>query len=124
MRLSQAVSEAKDVKVTFAGGATLAVTYRPLSYTVREMDAARADAENTDRIIDTMKRLIVRWDLTDDDDRPIALDFPYDEVDGKQVPSPDDPLRDIPTNVFTEILTAIAEDAKPSGEASRGSAAR
>jgi hypothetical protein len=125
MKLSQATAKERDLPggVQF-GEEALQVTYRPLTYTVREMDAMK-DSQDTNRIIETVKRLIVRWDLTDNDETPIPIDHPMvEDEDGKLVPADDDPLRDIPTHIFSEILRAVNEDQQPDPEASRRSRGR
>lgn len=120
MKLSQAGAKAKTIPVEFEGGAVLEVTYKPLTYTVNEMDAMRGETDPS-RIIETVKRLVTKWDLTDDAEVPIPLDHPVDE-DGK--PAKDDPLRDVPTHIFGEIIRAVGEDQQPDPEASRRSRGR
>ncbi len=101
MRISQAVAEEKPLAVDFKG-ATLNVVYRPLTYTVREMDAL-GESKDTERIIKTMLRLLVSWDLTDENDTPVPIET--------------EPLRDVPTHIFTGIIKAVGKDQAPDPEA-------
>lgn len=123
MRISEADTEAKDIDVQF-GKATLHVTYKPLTYTVREMDAL-AGSRDAGQIIETMKRLVVAWDLDDKQGNRVPLDHPMDDVmqedgsgpSGRKRPADDDPLRDVPSHIFTGIIQAVGKDQTPSGEA-------
>jgi hypothetical protein len=101
MRMSQATSKARTIPVAFEGG-DLTVTYRPASYTVRELDELQADSKNTKRIVDSMLRTLVSWDLTDDDDNAIPLEV--------------EPLMDVPTSIFVEIMKAMQADQAPDAE--------
>lgn len=114
MKLSAAVSPARPVTVHFDGD-DLHVEYRPTSYTPAEVVAlqeatpttgkrmsAAAQREALDRTIETMLRLIVSWDLEDED--------------GRTIPLTREALRDVPLNVFHEVQRAIAED-QAAGEA-------
>lgn len=116
MKISQATAKPKPLEVTF-GEAKLNVQYKPLTYTVREMDELQ-DSKDVKQIVSTMKRLVVSWDLTDDDEQPVALDYMLNEDESVNVA---DPLLDIPSHIFTGILKAVAEDQKPSGEAGKPS---
>lgn len=126
MRISEALSEAVDIVVPFANGVKLNVTYRPMSYTIAELDKLAAEAvrrqDETDeefkerkkaaneRIIDMVQNVLVAWDLTDE--KEVAVDFTNRETMREQVP----------INVFTGILHAIRKN-QSSGEAERPSAA-
>ena len=113
MRISQALSRARDIKVEFEE-ATLHVTYRPVSYTLEEMDRLQADTTETggtkeqrsariDRVAGTISRLVVSWDLTDEEDRPIN-------------PSDIETLRNVPFNIISEVIQAVRRD-QQAGEA-------
>lgn len=126
MRVSEALSEAVDIIVPFANDVKLNVTYRPMSYTIAELDKLAAEAvkreEETEeefkerrkkaneRIIDMLQNVLVAWDLTDNND--VVLDFSSREVMRESVP----------LNVMTGILHAIRKN-QSSGEAERPSAA-
>jgi len=113
MRISDALSPARELTVPFQS-AELHVTYRPISYTMEQLDEIQAKTEETggsaeerrarlDRVLDIMTRLVVSWDLTDDEDVVIN-------------PENRDAMRKIPMNVFTEILAAVRKD-QSAGEA-------
>ncbi len=107
MRMSQATVPARTMAVHFDGG-DLTVEYRPASYTVRELDALQEDSKNTKRIVESMLRTLVSWDLTDEADRPVPLQT--------------EPLMDVPTPVFVQIMKAMQVD-QSAGEADAPSAA-
>lgn len=126
MRISEALSEAVDIVVPFANNVNLNVTYRPMSYTVAQLDKLAAETVKregetddefkerrkaaNERIIDMVQNVLVAWDLTDESD--VAIDFRDREVMREKVP----------TNVFTGILHAIRRH-QSSGEAEKPSAA-
>lgn len=118
MRISEAVAETAEIEVPF-GPHVLHVTYRPLTYTVAQMDEMAKDEKNTRRIIDTIKRLVVQWDLEQDDlvDESgkgvlVPLDHPEDEYET-------DPLRDVGTHIFTKILKAVGQHQAADAEGKR-----
>ena len=96
------------------GETTLTVEYRPLSYTVKEMRKI-VDSKDPAMIVDSIKRLVTKWDL-EDADGVVPLDHPLDD-DGKV--REDDPLLEIPTNIFTGIMKAVQADQSVPGEAGR-----
>lgn len=117
MRISEALSPARDIEVRFEA-AVLNVTYRPMSYTLEEID--RLEAEVTQKggsaeqrkarlesLLDSIGRLVVSWDLTHDDESMID-------------PKDKDALRKVPSNVFTEIIKTVNADQRV-GEAERPS---
>lgn len=115
MRLSDAKSHAREIIVSFEGG-DLHVSYRPMSYTVEELDRLGDDAAVKDmsaeerkarigRIIEMITQVVASWDLTEDDG-----ETPIDPADTVR-------LRSVPINVFTEILAAIRKDQRPDPEA-------
>jgi hypothetical protein len=126
MRISDALSEAVDIVVPFANGAKLNVTYRPVSYTIEQLDklaeeTVRREGETdeefkerrrkaTERIIDMVQNVLVAWDLTDNNE--VVIDFNSREEMRTQVP----------LNVMTGILAEIRKT-QSSGEAGRPSAA-
>ncbi len=116
-KISDLRAKPKALEVPF-GEVPLNVEYLPLSYTVREMELI-SESKDAKQIVDTMKRLVHSWDL-EDDNGIVKTDHPRDEDGNVQN---DDPLMDIPTHIFTEILKRVAEDQKPSGEAGRPSRA-
>lgn len=116
MRISEALSKARDIQVEFES-ATLNVTYRPISYTYAEMEAMSAASAPLDenaskeeqsarlrRVIDITKKVVVAWDL--EDEEGITID-----------PQNEDALRQVPMNVFGEIMKTIRRDQAVSGEA-------
>lgn len=102
MKISQATAVEKALPVPF-GDATLNVSYRPLTYTVTELEKMETGDAKAAQIIDSMLRLLVSWDLTDEFDQPVPLTA--------------DALREIPTHIFTGIMQAVGKDQTPSGEA-------
>lgn len=114
MRISDAKSESRDVAVRFETG-DLNVTYRPISYTINE--AERLTSESSDlakatpeqraakmsQLATTISNLVVAWDL--EDDEGVTID-----------PQNAEALRDVPMNIFNEVIRAINEDQKPSGK--------
>lgn len=117
MRISDAVSKARDIEVEFDGGAILQVSYRPASYTAAEAERLQIDEDSgkkatpeekrarITRILEMIGELVSSWNLLDDDDTPID-------------PTDIETLRaKVPLNVFTEVIRAISEDQRPEGEA-------
>lgn len=102
MKISQATAEVKTCEAKF-GEATLHFEYRPLTYTVEEMERMQEGTPRAGAIVDSMLKLLVSWDLTDDDEQPIPLD--------------EDALRKVPSHIFTGIMQAVGKDQTPSGEA-------
>ncbi len=102
MKISQATAEEKPLAVKF-GEATLNVVYRPLTYTVTELEKMEAGDARAAQVVDSMLRLLVSWDLTDEDENPVPLT--------------EEALREVPTHIFTGIMQAVGKDQTPSGEA-------
>lgn len=118
MRLSQAIAKKRDLVVHF-DGADLKVVYRPLSYTPRQMDEMAAEASASEgrpsrRILETMQKLLITWDLTDEHEVLIPIEGDIDAKDesGKYT----HPLYDVPSNVFVAIIGAANEDQQPGGQ--------
>jgi len=106
MRVSQAKSKAVDLEVVFEEG-TLQVSYRPISYSLNELDEMQAESVKTGgtqderkarmlRITTMISRMVVSWDLEDDNGEPID-------------PTNIEALQNIPSNIFTEIIQAVKE---------------
>jgi hypothetical protein len=109
MRLSDARAAARELKVQFPHG-VLHVTYRPPSYTLEQADAlANASQRDVRKAAEIISQLLEAWDLTHDDDTPIALD-------------PESIARFVPSDILGEIAKAIREDQSP-GEAGASSVA-
>lgn len=112
MRLSQATSKARPLTVPFEGG-DLSVQYRPASYTVAELDELQANTRDTKRIVESMLRTLVSWDLeydegqVDDEGQPLEGVIPLTTKALTQY---------VPTSVFVEIMRTMQEDQQP-GEA-------
>ena len=100
MRISDAISPDTDLDVAF-GAQTLKVRYRPPSYTVAELETLVAEAatRGTDpmKIVDSMRRLLVSWDLVKDDDTPVDI-------------ASDEDMRNVPTSIFIGIIRAVNAD--------------
>lgn len=115
MRISDAKSTSRDLAVHFESG-DLNITYRPISYTINEAERLTSDAADLTsaspeqraakmgQLAKTISNLVVAWDL--EDDNGITID-----------PQNIDALRDVPMNIFNEVITAINKDQRPSGEA-------
>lgn len=75
-RLSELLGDSASAVIDFPG-ASIHVTYRPSVYTrefesqLSQIDQSTPDDEARDRCDDLLSRLIVDWDLTDEDDEPI-----------------------------------------------------
>lgn len=111
LRLSSATSKARSLVVPFEGG-DLSVSYRPASYTVAELDALQADARNTARIVESMLRTLVSWDLEYDEDSA-----PEPALVGTVIPLETEALTvTVPTSVFVEVMRKMQED-QQAGEA-------
>lgn len=111
LRLSSATAPSRDITVTFEGG-DLQVAYRPASYTVAELDALQADTKNTARIVESMLRTLVSWDLEYDEDSA-----PTPEQVGQVIPLETEPLtQTVPTSVFVVIMRAMQEDQSAGAE--------
>lgn len=111
MRISEALSPTRDIVVSFTG-ASLNVTYRPVSYSVEALDALAAESTDekrakASRIIEMIQNMVVAWDLEGDDE--VAIDVADTER-----------LRKLPMNIFTAILQAVKKD-QSEGEAERPS---
>lgn len=130
MRINEAFEDAKPLDVHYPTGAVLHVVYRPAMYSVEEMERIQTAERNPRRVLRAIRRVVVSWDLTDEDGAPISVDEPYyngmplsefiEAATNTRTPLPDDlpndPLAKIPTNIFTRIIQAVNEDQSP-GEA-------
>ena len=107
MFISDALGEENPLEVKFPGG-VLNIVYRPAEYTVAELEELTKSERDPKRIIDSMLRLLVSWDLqtvVDNEPMPVPLEF--------------EPMRTmVPTNIFMKILRAVNEDQSP-GESNR-----
>lgn len=102
LRLSSATSKPRELVVEFEGG-DLHCMYRPASYTVAELDELQANARDTKRIVESMQRTLVSWDLEDEDGTPIPLET--------------EPLTNkVPTSVYVTIMRAMQDDQSASAE--------
>jgi len=106
MRISQAKSKAVELEVEFDEG-SLNIVYRPISYSLNELDEMQAESVKTggtkderkarmSRIATMISKMIVSWDLEGDNGEPID-------------PTDISALQDIPSNIFTEIIMAVKE---------------
>ena len=79
MRISEAQSKSREPTIDFDHGAVLYVTYRPISYTLEELDAltaiteavggdAQARRSRANRVAEMISRLVISWDLTDENE--------------------------------------------------------
>lgn len=125
MRISDALKGETPLDVHFPSGSVLRITYRPASYTVAELEEIQREKGNAGRIIEAIRRIVLSWDLVDDNGQPVPLERPtaamVTVVDGESgavalSDPPDDPLRHVPTPIFLEIIRAVNEDQEP-GEA-------
>lgn len=118
MRISEALAPTREIEVRF-DSAVLNVTYRPAAYTIEELERLEEnDGDKTpeqrrarlERLLDSVGRMVVSWDLTNDDETMID---PRDR---------DTLRRSVPLPVFNEIMRAVREDQR-AGEAERHSSA-
>lgn len=76
-RLSELLGDRSEVVVSFPG-ADVHITYRPSVYTrqfeaeLAQLDPSTPDEEARDKCDAMLSALIADWDLTDEDDEPIA----------------------------------------------------
>lgn len=109
MKISEALSPARDLQVRFEA-AILNVTYRPAAYTIEEierLEETEGEAKTPEqrrarleRLLDTIGRIVISWDLTDDSEVMIS-------------PTDRETLRHtVPMPVFMEIIKAVREDQK------------
>lgn len=124
MRISEALGGRLPLAVQFPSGAVLNIEYTAASYTVAELEIIQKAEREPVRIIEAVRRVVLSWDLMDDDGNVVPLTPPKREPtmsqgdDGVWVEVPgtdldvaaDDPLKHIPTPVFTQILRAVNED--------------
>lgn len=124
MRISEALGGRIPLAVQFPSGAVLNIEYAPASYTVAELEEIQKAERDPKRIIEAIRRVVLSWDLMDDDGNLVPLTPPKREPtmsqgdDGIWVEVPgtdldvaaDDPLRHIPTPVYTAILRSVNED--------------
>jgi hypothetical protein len=106
VRLSEAQgNKPKPLKIEFDGGGILAVTYRVPEYTPKQAaQLMSGDASRDPMVMAEMAcKVIESWDLTEDDDTPIALDV---ESVADKVKMP----------ILAKILEAVNKDSQP-GEA-------
>lgn len=101
MKMSEATDAPKDLDVPF-GAAVLHVTYKPVDYTPREMEAAQ-ESQDIKRVVDMIARTVVKWDLEDED--------------GNVIPLEQEALMDVRLNIFHGIFAAIAKDGAPDPQA-------
>jgi hypothetical protein len=125
VRISEGLGVPTDLKVTFPSGATLNIVYKPTSYTMLDIERLEKESKKSPRrIIDAIRRLVLKWDLTDDGGQPVPLEAPASAstvvVTGDSLKtvqtepeSDDDPLLAIPTIIFMYILRAVNEDQNP-----------
>lgn len=129
MRISDALGERIPLAVHFPSGDVLNIVYTPMSYTVAELEELQRSERDVARIISSVRRLVLEWDLTDDDGVPIPLQHvtgmrvvtedggtvwePDPDQSGAVLPS--DPLRHVPTNIFMQIFRAVNDDQTPGG---------
>lgn len=141
MRISDAVSDSSPLDVHFPRGAVLHVEYQPSSYSIIELENLQRNAtKDPRRMLHAIRRLVLSWDLTDDDGVPIPLAEPFveggggglvprsefvrkfREENGQDAPLPDsvpeDQLASVPTNIFAAIIKAVNADQDP-GEVRR-----
>jgi hypothetical protein len=112
MRVSQATSKPRPLQVPFEGG-DLPVAYRPASYTVAELDELQANTRDTKRIVESMLRTLVSWELEYDED---AVDDEGNTLTGVIPLTTAALTKYVPTSVFVEIMRAMQED-QQAGEA-------
>jgi hypothetical protein len=107
MFISDALGEEIPLEVAFPKD-SLNVVYRPAEYTVAELEELTKSEKDPKRIVTSMLRLLVSWDLkvmVDNEPMDVPLEF---EAMRTQVP----------TNIFMKILRAVNADQNP-GESER-----
>lgn len=125
MRISDIQKEELPLAVQFPGGQVLNIVYTPSTYTVAELEEIQRHERDIKRILRSVRRLLVRWDL-ENDQGPIPLQEPLvdgvplsvfketaEKTDPRLADLPDDPLRHVPTNIFMTIFRTVNEDQSP-----------
>jgi hypothetical protein len=106
MQIADALGEETSLAVSFPKG-QLNIVYRPMTYTVAELEQLQRSDKDPVQIVNSMLDLLVSWDLTDGDGAPVPID--YESLRQK-----------VPTAIFLRILRAVNEDQGP-GESSGSS---
>lgn len=104
MRLADTMGEPRDLGVQFKKG-VLNVTYNPMRYTPEEIDKLQQDANKDDasarRIAELGAELIVKWDLTTQNETGDEYVIPTDA---------DTLYKKVPVDVLTTVVKAIQKD--------------
>ena len=100
MKLRDLVKETKELKViykTSQGDFVINLEYRPQAVTLGFLDEMR-DLENMDKLLYQIEKLVVKWDLQDDDDKVIPV---TQEAVKKN---------EIPVYLLSSIIDSITKD--------------
>lgn len=115
-KLTDLVADRATVAVPF-DGASLKVTYRPGAITPKVQAAvfkAQREQDVNAGLCQPLSKLLVRWDLTDDE--------------GETVPTTAESLADLPAQLLMRVLEAITDDMAPNpprgDDSSNGSSPR
>jgi len=103
IRLSDLTKETRKVSVNVGASEPLEVEYRTRAYTAELEDSITSAQERpATALAQMLKKLIVAWNLVDDDGKP----YPLDDVN----------LSKLPVQVMIAIFQAIAEDMRPNSQ--------
>ncbi len=97
MKLSEIQNRTRKVEIDFQGE-SLEVEYRANVVTP-------AFLSDRPEVVEQVRRAVIRWNIVDDD--------------GKEMPV-GDVVEDLPVALLVEIITAITEDIRVSGEEKKG----
>jgi len=100
IRLSDLTKETRKISVNIGASEPLEIEYRARAYTAElEDNLTGAQEHPAATLAQILQRLVVSWNLVDDNDRP----YPLDETH----------LGKLPVQVMIAIFQAIAEDMRP-----------
>lgn len=100
MKLRDLVKETKELKVVYKttrGDFVINLEYRPQAVTLGFLDEIN-ELQNMDRLIYQIEKLVVKWDLQDDDDKIIP-------VTGEAIKE-----NNIPVYLLNSIIESITRD--------------
>jgi hypothetical protein len=100
IRLSDLTKETRKVSVDVGASEPLEIEYRTRAYTAElEDNITGAQERPATALAQMLKKLIVAWNLVDDDGKPYPLDDAH--------------LSKLPVQVMIAIFQAIADDMRP-----------
>jgi len=108
IKISDLAAKVRHLTVDLGEGDQLTISYKPNALTLADEQAlvdAQADGTATAKVADQLCKLLVLWDVVDEDDTPLPI-----------TPETMDTL---PGAVLASVLTAIREDQSPNARNGR-----